>query len=348
MAIWCFACRSNDQEEAIIENLNIQLDVLAQDLVKDIKNNPGVADNYRRLAELYIEQEKYNEALRILKIGEAELENTALHTYIAWVHLLKEQIKEAAEYINDAGEDPLTLYVRSMYQYQSGGLTSSLDLINEALALDEGDAAFYGHKGDVLLKMGDTTDAVIAMQNAIRCSNATLGHYLKMGNTLVRKEQLAEAGRILQMAQQKFPDNDALLYERAFLYESQGKTDLAKRFYKRIEDDKWKLRSYKQLLPIYFSARQYDSLQFVIDQTLALKEENIEAKLFAARLHDRKRNYQEAIATYRKILSQDSTNEAANRELDALQRKVAYINRLRQQEKERESLRDIEPLEPLR
>lgn len=346
------SCTSSVKEEAtIIDDIEIQDSLVFKQLTSNVKEHPSVASNYELVANRYIEEKNYNEAIKILRIG-IQKSDDALQLYddLARAYLSKSEPENAREYINElkgSSQNPGNTFLQSVFEYETGNYTVAFDLINKALAFDNGNAIFYLYKSKILLAIKDTTSAISSLESSINCENAQIDNFDLLSDVLIKRGELSRAENVLQRAINKYPKNNRLQFNYAQFLEKTGKIDDAKQKYSDLKDTDLVLRANERLMDIYFTERKYDSLDMTIDQTLEKDSQNIPALLYSARVEDRFRRYQDAVDFYQRILSMDSTHAIASEELDDLQRKMRYLRRLRQREQEKEESQKIQPLNPI-
>lgn len=352
LLILAVSCRSNIKEEAIIiDNIEIQDSLVLNQLRANVKNHPSVAVNYALLADRYIEQNKYNEAIKTLRIGVQKVDNASdLYADLARAYLGRDDPENAREYIDDLDiphSGPEYNYLLSLFEYEMEHYTVAFDLINKALALDNANALYYQQKGKSLLALQDTATAISVMEKGINCENARIDNFNLLIDVLIKRDELQKAEDMLKLAINKYPENNQLHFNYARFLEKMEKINAAKQKYLNLTNTDLFFSVNERLMSIYLKERKYDSLDMIINQTLERDDQNIDALLYSARVEDRFRRYQNAVDLYQKILSIDTTQTIAAEELDNLQRKMRYLRRLKQKEKEREESRKIKPLNPI-
>ncbi|MBL3658248.1 tetratricopeptide repeat protein [Fulvivirga sediminis] len=230
----------------------------------------------------------------------------------------------ATEYLNESQVDKAKASVERLLQLEQTG---------------EG----YRLKGDVMLVMNDTTDAIENYDKALKLNSKETASHLRLYDIYARQQLYDKAEYHIDKLLQISPKKTAYIENKAYLLSNTDRLDTAKLLYKTLVEERGELKDLYNLANTFYKMREYDSAQLVSNK--AYEEDNsfLAARLITARSLDKQRQYQLAIQTYEEILAKDSTNNLAQTELEVLRRKVAYLWRLQQEKQSQEETGDNPP-----
>jgi len=205
------------------------------------------------------------------------------------------------------------------------------------------DASSYSLRGDVLLAIGDSAQAIGNYKRALVANGSLKAVVEQLAEIYKAKGDNDAAGKVLNSYLAGNNDLELLL-EKARLLSTVEDYDSAKHIYYQIlSQDTSDYLVYYELSDIYYLQFKYDSAEYMAQKALDLNSKLHGAQLTLARVLDKRRRYQEAMSIYETILEQDSTNNLAAEELANLKRKVAYLWQLEQQQMAQDSARNNLP-----
>lgn len=134
---------------------------------------------------------------------------------------------------------------------------------------------------------------------------------------------------------EKDSSNALYYFQLAELYESKNKLNLAAnyftksyRYQPRTETLQLGLRNYSNLI-------MYDSILFYSDSTFAgINHSDAEILLLRARAFDKKYKYAESYVVYDQLIRMDSTDSVVHAEQQTVQRKIAYLQRKKREQRQ--------------
>ncbi|QSE96653.1 tetratricopeptide repeat protein [Fulvivirga lutea] len=199
-------------------------------------------------------------------------------------------------------------------------------------------------KGDIYLSLKDTATAISSYTKAIDVSPELPRPYESLYQIYKYKNPtLAE--RYISSYLNKNDDNQSFLLLQADIYANRKSYDSAISIYKNLKevvDTSSVLLNNMSLY--YYQLNQYDTaLMLAKNSLLSDSITNREAQLLVARSLDNLREYNESKLYYEALVKYDSTDAIALDELDKLNRKIAYLWRLQQQERTFDSIRTSAP-----
>ncbi len=199
-------------------------------------------------------------------------------------------------------------------------------------------------QGDIFLQLMDTVEAINSYEKAIAQKHPISRPYKELYQIYLSKNQTEKAESYLDQYLAKNKDDSDFLILKASLMASIKSYDSALIYYNKADvihsEEKKLLVDYGNL---FYTLTDFDSALLIANRIVELDSQYVEANLLAARSLDKLRNYKESKKVYESILEYDSTVQIATKELDILNRKVAYLWRLQRQEKAFDSIRNSPP-----
>jgi tetratricopeptide (TPR) repeat protein len=239
---------------------------------------------------------------------------------------------------------------------QNANYRQALRYADAALLLNPNSAENYYRKGLAYVALSDTAKASVNFLKSMEYGKLPQEVYVTLVKMYVDFDNYGLAYQYLQ--EMEMGENVKMEFEKARILRKVGQVDSATILLYSILHDPEKLQEvgeapvYQELKDIYLDARIYDSTLLYANKLLALNEKDKEAIITMARVYDRRQSYAQAVSEYNRILSMDSTlqpqiHKLAVEELDYLERKIAYLQRRKEQERLREQLRPIPLLNPV-
>ena len=330
-------------DERIDSALIIDIETSKDFLQESITSNPEIQDNYYRLAEILIDENNWDESLKVLQKYRGEHSEKYLCLLIENLARAGEMAKATELSSSLDGSSPEVLYVKSLVNFKSQNNTASLDYVNRAIGLDGGNAKYFQLKANVLLSIEDTISAVENFRIATNKENIRPRGYYDFIHLLLHIQDDNEADSISSLGLKHYPGSDLIQLANAEVKISSEDYQKAKEILWSINGPELFIPAKQLLLPIYFNSRTYDSVLLVSDNILTIDNHNREARLYAARSKDRLRKFEEAEKEYMKLKEFDTTDAIVNAELVKLQRKMRYLRDLKRKER---LYRDVSPLQP--
>ena len=232
----------------------------------------------------------------------------------------------------------------------------ALRYADQALSLNPKSAENYFRKGMAYVALSDTAKAAANFLKSLENGKSREEVYATLVKMYVDFDNYAQAYHYLQ--QMKADENAKMEFEKARILRRVGQTDSATVVLYSIMQSSEKLKDvgeipvYHELKDIYLNARTYDSVLLYSGKLLLLNDKDKEARITKARVYDRRQDYGQAVKEYEKIIAIDSTlqpqiHKLAAEELAYLERKIAYLQRRKEQVRMREQLKPVPLLNPV-
>ncbi len=316
------------------------------ELVKDNDRNP---ENFIRLANYYLKLEQPSKALETLR---AASENFPHHEKIklllARALIEAGQPAEAAKYaaFDDVPENEPLLYYEtaSQYWFEKGEHARSLNNINLAINIDQGNGAFYAMKAKNLLYLNDTTGAVRNYALALSKEGTLFDTYIEFLHLLIETRDIDAFNKIFKNISSEYQNHSETHFLLANYLASINQYDSAKAHIFLIANQpEIELRKIKSLADINFQQKNYDSSIYYLKDYEVVSPELL---YLQARAYDRLWDFEKSEEAYLKIIEIDSTDVIAVDELDKLRRKVRYLQ-LKRREENRMKIMPSSPISPV-
>lgn len=284
------------------------------DVQKALEINPTDPDHYLLLGRIYDLRNRPEDCLA----AALQAEKRGLHNYELYRILAVNYLK-----LNDA--ENAKNAIERLLEFNRNGENLSL-------------------QGDIFLQLKDTVGAIKSYEKAIAQKHLISRPFRELYQIYLAKIEIEKAESYLDQYLAKNNNDSDFLILKASLKARTKYYDSALVYYNKANvidsEEKNLLVDYGNL---FYSLSDFDSALLIANKVTGLDSQYVEANLLAARSLDKLRNYQESKKIYESILEYDSTVHIAARELDILNRKVAYLWRLQQQEKAFDSIRNSPP-----
>jgi tetratricopeptide (TPR) repeat protein len=222
---------------------------------------------------------------------------------------------------------------------QVGELKRAEEHLEKAIALDTLNHEAHFYRGMLFMARGDTLLAEEAIVRSVEL-HYTPAAIQALIDVAMYKKDYQKAFSNLELVLKKDSLNQRLLLQKSTLYQLTGKIDSATFImHKLVGIDSLRFDYYQRLGQLHLIASRLDSATFYKNKVLVLDSNNTEALLTLARINDRRGSHNTAIDFYKRILGIDSTFQVARDELQTVNNRVAYLQRLR---REREQQREIQ------
>lgn len=344
------ACSRYSKHEILqADDSNNAKDILVylDELIKKDKTNYQI---FFQRAKIYYDLKQYKKALEdIQKSLELNPTNEASYLLLAQVYQNQSSIKKsigAALQAEQRGFRNYELYKLLALNYLKMGDAENAEKSIDRLLDFNLTAENLSLKGDIYLELKDTTNAVKSYVSALKLNNQTSRPYRSIYSIYeISRPDYAE--EFLDLYLKVNPDYSSFLVLKGEMLLKRNEYDSAINYftlanYKAFKD----FQLLNKVASAYYNLENYDTAFIEVNESLKLDSvNNRDAKLLAARSLDKLRDYNLAKVYYEAIVKSDSTDVIALDELDKLNRKVAYLWRLSQQEKAFNSIRNSAPPE---
>lgn len=284
------------------------------DVQKSLELSPTDQESYLLLGQVYKEQGKTEESINAaLQAEQRGFRNYELYKLLALNYLSLNEIDNAERSIDRLLEFNLT---------------------GENLSL----------KGDIYLELKDSVTAVKSYLEAIKLDRGLARPYLSL-YSIHEKKNAAYAESFVDQYLEISPNSSNFLLLKANELRKREAYDSALALYLVADYQAFESPDlFNDVSNLYYKLTNYDTALLEAKKSLQLDSvKNREARLLVARSLDKLRQYEESKVYYEGLVQQDSTDIIATNELAILNRKVAYLWRLSQQEQAFDSLRNSTP-----
>ena len=205
-----------------------------------------------------------------------------------------------------------SLHMLGLVAYQRGRLELAVEMINKALALNDGVTAFHCNLGVVLYDQGKLAASAVSFKRALALEPDCAEAHNNLGNTLRDQGKLTDGVASYKRALALKPDYADAHYNLGVALQNEGKLDDAVVSYERA----------LALKPDY--AEAHNNLGTVLkdqgklaeavaryQQAIAIKPNFVEAPTNLGNLLREQGKLEEAIVCYQHVLSLDPTNSFA-------------------------------------
>lgn len=323
---------------------------------KAIESSPSNAELYYIKAAKLLESKKNNSALRSIEKALALMKNEDAKKYYllaAKIYAENQKYDKALEQIKSvqkleqtsANTDALMADIF----WRQGELEKADSISKIAVAKDPYNSAYYKIRGDILWSKNDTLAAKNTLLKSIELGPAS-ATYQKILEIYLASKEYNDAFQVLNHLIRLHPDDLSLSYRKAEIYSNIDKKEDARSVYRDIiQKHPGSEEAYFNLSDMYFENLRYDSAIYFQNQLIARDSTMAQPYLNMARIYDRRFWYTLARDYYNRFLQLDPDNLLARQELEQVESKIRYVNRL-QQERERLSnasnLRTIKKEQP--
>ncbi len=324
-----------------------------------IDREPDNTEALYRRAELLLKQQKTNNALAsIRKALELEENDPVYHTLHAQALLQKGQSREAMRAAREAlkkGGKSVELYeMLAQAALNSNYFSEALQYSDSALALAPNNPYNYFFRGKALAARQDTLAAERELLKSLEMGASRHDIYETLVDMYMNAGNYKKARLYMEKNVETQDVNDRMRFQQAQILHRTGNPDSAALIMYSIKnsDNVNRFAVSRELMELYFDKKVYDSALYYSQQTQQYRSGDKYARLLAARIYDRRRDFQQALDKYEEIVAMDSLQQEdihkiAVEELDYLRRKVAYLWRKKQEEELDKLKNGLAPIQPI-
>jgi tetratricopeptide (TPR) repeat protein len=351
-----FACGQEVNREEIHElptfNAAYYQEVLGV-LNEEVENYPEYADAYFKKAEVLEKlNNPENAIINYRKAIKLDSTNAAYYKSLARIFATQDKLKRAEENALKAvqlGDQSADLHQLFTLIYEKNGEYSlAMNHANKAIKSSPGNSDYITSKGRLYLQQHDT----------LRAKEFLLDNQHK----LKRQKDVYQVFADIYLFERKYPEALAyidssllvaagselpLLLKKADILQKAGQNVAAKKMLNSyLKEDSVNFAVTYKLAEVHYNSYGYDSALYYLNKALLLEDKNKKAFLLMGRVYDRKRMYYSARDQFQNALLIDTSYQEAKQAMDALNRKLAYIYRMRKAEEENNSLPQAETVKP--
>lgn len=203
----------------------------------------------------------------------------------------------------------------------------------------------YQIKGDLALQLNDTLIALNAYQKVYKTGNYNPDQIQDYISLLINSGKIQDANEVVYEILKENPADPEIILLTAKMKYAQGDLKLADNLCTRLLiRDSTNVEILLLHGKIKFGLAQYDSTIYYTDLLLDINPHK-EAYQLLGKALDKKYKYQEALNAYYLAFNLDSSDTHTKQEINVLQRKIAYVDKLKRFNQEKEKTQDIELLQ---
>ena len=320
-----------------------------------LEEDPENAEALYQRSKLLLKRGETNQALSSIREAvDIEGNNPDFRLTSAQALLQKgrnrEAVREARTALNQGGRALAGYELLAEANLNSNYFAEAIRYSDSALALAPRHHQNYYRKGTAAAR---TQDTVTAEENLLK--SLTLGAegtlvYGVLIDMYMSNDSYAKARTYMEKMLSAGPADNRVRFQQAKILRMTGQQDSAQAILYRLRADSTVSQTpvYRELAELYYQKRFYDSALHYAQRVITRQPDEKAIMLTAARIHDRRYRYQQAIRQYEAIVALDSLqqqdiHQVAVEELDVLKRKVRYLWQ-RKQEEEFEKLKQTSPV----
>ena len=184
------------------------------------------------------------------------------------------------------------------------------------------------------LQNGDTVKAIPLFEASLEQDGEDEEVLAALMNLMIKLDSISYAQRLLTRINSITGNPEAYYENTGYVYLQLGETDSAIQLYKHAYSEIGDEASLKTLIDIYWNIPEYDSvLVYARNAELDLSSPQY-GLLNQARALNKILAYDSSLMVYSRLFAMDTTDSIVGTEMDILQRKIAYLQRKRQREKQ--------------
>lgn len=352
-----FACGQEVNREEIHDlptfNAAYYQEVLGM-LNEEVESHPEYADAYFKKAEVLEKLDNpENAIINYRKAIKLDSTHATYYKSLARVFAAQDKLKRAEENALKAaqlGDQTADLHqLLTLIYEKSGAYSLAMNHANKAISSSPGNSDYITSKGRLYLQQHDTLRAkefLLANRHKLKGQKDVYQVFADI-YSFERKypEALAYIDSSLLLAEgTELP----LLLKKADILQKAGQNVAAKKMLNSyLKEDSVNFAVTYKLAEVHYNSYGYDSALHYLNKAVLLEDKNKKAFLLMGKVYDRKRMYYSARDQFQNALLIDTSYQEAKQAMDALNRKLAYIYRMRKAaEEESNSLPQVETVKP--
>ena len=323
-----------------------------------LEEDPKNAEALYQRAELLLNQGKTNQALSSVREAiDINGDNPDYRLVSARALLQKgqnrEAVREATTALTKTGASLEWYELLAQASLNSNYFADAIRYSDSALTLAPRHYQNYYRKGTAAARTQDTLLAEENLLKSLELGAEGANVYATLVDMYMATTSYRKARTYMEKMLRGGEADNRVRFQQAKILRMTGMEDSAQAILYRLRADSTVNHTpvYQELAELYYQKHFYDSALHYAEQVMARQPEEKAIMLTAARIHDRRHRYQQAIRQYEAIASLDSLQQedihrVAVQELDDLKRKVRYLWK-RKQEEEFEKLKQMSPIQKI-
>ncbi len=219
---------------------------------------------------------------------------------------------------------------------------SAIDQINRAILINRYDADLYLEKGLLYLVFGDTLSGINYIEKSFDLDSARVDVVIKLATLNSLIGEMAAANEWLLRGIEGNPESTELLYVQVAIFRDQLFHGQANGILSGLLQQ-GEVKAGIQLIDWFTEQGFADSLLFYSNSILEIDSMNVEALLTKGDAFDVKGYFSSSKKYYEQVITIDSLNEEAIEGVQKVDRKIAYLRKLKER---KESLPTFDFLTP--
>lgn len=209
-------------------------------LTKAIEAHPNNADAYRLRGLMYLEQEKFQEALADLKVVTEQLapgDLTSLQAYArAFARLgeFDEAIKAVDQIIKANPNSPIGYLLRAQFKTMAGNVNAAIEDLDQVLVLAPRSVPALLMRASLYVERQDYKSALQDVERALAADTGNMQALLMRATLYAQEGKFAEAIRDLEALQIRNSDNATIALQLATLYQADKRPRKAVEVYDQV------------------------------------------------------------------------------------------------------------------
>jgi len=317
-----------------------------------IEKSPNDPELYYKKSVKLLESQKFNSAMRTIEKSLDLLDKKASVKYYqlaAVIYAKNEAYEKALTCLNkvkDKGENTArTDAIAANVFWKKGDFLKADSVSKNAISKDPYNSEYYFIRGNIKWAMYDTLSARENFIKSLRIKPAT-DTYRALLDVYIANENFDDAFAILNKLIALNPNDLDIQYKKAAIHANINEEDKAKIVYRNIIKQHPKsYEAYYNLSDMYAQMLRYDSAIYFQNQVIVQDSSLSTAYLNLARIYERRFWYSSAIDYFNRYLQLEPDNLVARKELEKLEDKMRYINRLQQERKRLSNVRNLKTIQ---
>ncbi len=356
LGISLIACEPKFSQDSIAEPPVLDEYFLSNSLSAletSLQQHPSRSELYFQKASLlyYLDQKGSLQAIdQALRLNSSKADYYLLKALIHKKDGQQIRALESAQQAERLGGNKLELFgLMAELHADQGNFLETLNYSNQVIKVNSSHRGAMLLKSKALLGLQDTVGAEYFLRKALDNDPEGGEGYILALRIFMARLEYDTALVLLQAALALEPDNPELVLQTGEWLEATDHLDSAEGIWHRLSSNpEFQIHSWRSLASLKFDQGQYDSAGYYSNMILTHNAGDLAARLTLARAANRQGNSRLAIDEYEEILASDSTHQTAKNELEDLNRKVAYLQRIRLEfEKHKAQISTITPKKPV-
>jgi len=329
------ACNQPYSNYPVYGSKDVTLETQIEDINSFVKENPKDAEGYYLQSKLTYEAGRLTESkIAITKALQLDSVNTNYRFLFARILAAQGQHNKAIQQASlvelvDQNQKVI-LFLLESYSI-IGDLDKAAEYGEKATEMEIATPAVMVPLAKSILAKGDTALALSTLSDIVENTRNQEAQWL-MIDLLISLENYNQAILLLKKNLGVDPDNREQMKLLGNLYLQQEKADSALIYYKSALSDQSDPELLLNIAEAMLVKQLYDSAIHYSSKILNTDSSNLQSLWILGKAYDKKYYYSRASFYFQKIYLIDSTFRNVSKEITGLNRKIAYLRRLREQQ----------------